>query len=143
MEDPYQLRRFVEAQEGVYQGALSELRDGAKLGHWMWFIFPQAKGLGRSERSRYYGIGSLGEARAYLQHPLLGSRLLECAQAVLQVEGRTARAILGGVDAVKLKSSMTLFARAEPEQAVFRHVLDKYYEGDEDQATIRLLQDDA
>ena len=129
------LGRFVSAQAGVYEGALLELRRGRKTGHWIWFIFPQVAGLGSSEMSRYYAIGSLDEARAYLAHPVLGPRLLACAAAVLAVSGRSAAEILGSVDAVKLRSSMTLFQRAAPDEPVFGRVLDRYFDGIADPAT--------
>ena len=130
-----ELGRFVTAQAGVYDGALDELHRGRKTSHWIWFIFPQVAGLGSSEMSRYYAIGSLDEARAYLAHPVLGPRLLACAAAVLAVSGRSAAEIMGPVDAVKLRSSMTLFHRAAPDEPVFRQVLDRYYDGMADQAT--------
>jgi uncharacterized protein (DUF1810 family) len=133
------LDRFAIAQLGIYDGALDELRRGRKTGHWMWFIFPQIAGLGRSEMSRRYGIGSLGEAQAYLAHPVLGPRLRECAAALLSVSGRSAEEILGQIDAVKLRSSMTLFHRAAPDEAVFREVLERYYSGVPDPATDAIL----
>jgi uncharacterized protein (DUF1810 family) len=133
------LDRFASAQLGSYDGALGELLRGRKTGHWMWFIFPQIAGLGRSEMSRRYGIGSLGEAQAYLAHPVLGPRLRECAAALLSVSGRSAEEILGQIDAVKLRSSMTLFHRAAPDEAVFREVLERYYSGVPDPATDAIL----
>ena len=139
---PYDLERFLDARADVYETALEELRGGAKTGHWMWFIFPQIAGLGRSEVSRYYAIGSLDEARAYLAHPVLGPRLRECARTLLAVEGRSAERILGGIDALKLRSSMTLFLRASPAEPVFRQVLERYYGGRTDEATDALLSDD-
>jgi uncharacterized protein (DUF1810 family) len=129
------INRFVTAQEGVYQGALDELRRGRKAGHWIWFIFPQIVGLGRSGMSQRYAIGSLEEARVYLAHPVLGARLRECAEAVLSVRGQTAEEILGDIDAVKLRSSMTLFHRAAPKESAFREVIDRYYGGRPDDAT--------
>ena len=135
----YDLERFVAAQEGVYPGALTELRAGRKTGHWIWFILPQIAGLGRSPMSQQYAIGSLGEARAYLDHPVLGPRLRESAAAIHSVEGRTAQEILGSIDAVKLRSSMTLFHRAAPDEAVFRDVLGRYFDGRPDGATDALL----
>ena len=130
MNDPFDLARFAEAQDatGTYQRALSELRAGAKRSHWMWFVFPQIAGLGLSPTSRKYAISSLDEARAYLDHPLLGPRLRECGRAVLAVENRSADQIFGGVDARKLHSSSSLFLRAAPEDPVFREILDKYFE---------------
>ena len=132
---PFDLERFVSAQEGVYEGALRELRAGRKSGHWIWFIFPQLAGLGRSEMSRFYGIESLDEARAYLEHPLLGARLRECAGAVLGTSGRTADEILGPLDAMKVRSSMTLFHRAAPDEPLFAEVLERFYAGVTDDAT--------
>jgi len=129
------LERFVAAQDGVYDGALAELRAGRKTGHWIWFVFPQVAGLGRSEMSRIYSIGSLAEARAYLAHPVLGPRLREAAAAVLATHGRSADEILGSIDAVKLRSSMTLFLRADPDEPAFRAVLDRLYDGRPDAAT--------
>ena len=131
----YDLERFVTAQEGMYPGVVSELRAGRKTGHWMWFVFPQVAGLGMSEMSRRYAIGSLDEAVAYLDHPLLGPRLREYAGIVLATEGRSAEAIFGGIDATKLRSSMTLFHRAAPDEKVFRDVLDRFFDGVADPAT--------
>jgi uncharacterized protein (DUF1810 family) len=139
MHVSFDLERFVTAQAGTYQQALMELRAGRKRSHWMWFIFPQLAGLGRSEVSRFYGIGSLDEARAYLAHSTLGPRLRAAAQAVLQSGTRDAAALLGPVDALKLRSSMTLFTRAAPGERVFVDVLDRLYGGDVDEATDRLL----
>jgi len=133
--DDFDLERFVSAQDGVYDGALAELRAGRKTGHWIWFVFPQVAGLGRSEMSRIYSIGSLAEARAYLAHPVLGPRLREAAAAVLATHGRSADEILGSIDAVKLRSSMTLFLRADPDEPAFRAVLDRLYDGRPDAAT--------
>lgn len=153
-----ELQRFVDAQNGEksFNRALRELRAGRKTTHWMWFVFPQLAGLGRSEMSRRYAISSLEEARAYLAHPLLGPRLVECAQALLGHQGKTAEEILGEIDAIKLRSSMTLFARAAEiaspskpplkngfhsfDQAqVFADVLDRYFDGEADAATEALL----
>ncbi len=141
MDDTFDLARFEEAQDatGTYQQALSELRAGAKRSHWMWFVFPQVAGLGLSPTSRKYALSSLDEARAYLRHPLLGARLLECSRAVLAVEDRSAEQIFGGIDARKLHSSSTLFLRAAPDEPVFRQILDKYFGGVPDSATDRLL----
>ena len=133
------LSRFLEAQAGVYDGVLAELRRGRKTGHWIWFIFPQIAGLGRSSTSQHYAIGSLDEARAYLAHPVLGARLRECAQIVLATDAGSAEAIFGSLDAMKVRSSMTLFHRADPEEAVFAGVLDRFYRGLEDEATVALL----
>jgi uncharacterized protein (DUF1810 family) len=136
---PHDLDRFVQAQSGVYAGALAELRRGQKIGHWIWFIFPQIIGLGHSELSLYYGIASLDEAKAYLAQPVLGSRLRECATAVLSVTGRSADEIMGSTDAMKLRSSMTLFHRAAPDEPMFREVLVRYYGGVADSKTDALL----
>ena len=143
--DPYRLERFVAAQDegGTYAQAVAELRAGAKASHWMWFVFPQIAGLGLSAVSRRFAISSLAEARAYLAHPVLGPRLRDCARIVAGTEGRTAERIFGPVDAMKLRSSMTLFAAAagEDDQAVFRAVLAKYFDGETDKATLsRLLR---
>jgi uncharacterized protein (DUF1810 family) len=135
----FDLQRFIDAQAGAYDGALRELRAGHKTGHWIWFIFPQLAGLGRSEMSRFYGIASLDEARAYLADPVLGPRLLECVTAVLEAPGRSPEAILGSVDAMKLRSSVTLFARADGAEPCFSAVLERFYDGEPDPATDRLL----
>jgi uncharacterized protein (DUF1810 family) len=139
--DPYDLERFVRAQDthGTYDDAIAELRRGRKDSHWMWFVFPQIAGLGRSATSRRYAISSVDEARAYLQHPVLGPRLLTSAGIAAATEGRTAEEIFGGIDADKLRSSMTLFHHAAPDEPVFTDVLDRYFGGDPDQATERLL----
>jgi uncharacterized protein (DUF1810 family) len=139
MSDPYDLRRFVVAQQDVYEAAVSELRAGRKTSHWMWFIFPQIAGLGRSATARKYAIASLAEAESYLAHPLLGPRLLDCARILTQLSGRTAQEIFGAVDAQKLQSSMTLFARAAAEPSVFGEVLARYFDGAEDRATLQRL----
>lgn len=133
------LQRFVDAQEGSYPGVLEELRRGRKTGHWIWFIFPQIAGLGRSARSQEYAIARLDEARAYLAHPLLGARLRECTELVRGHAGQSAEAILGGIDAVKLRSSMTLFHRAAPEEPLFADILQRFYDGLADPATDTLL----
>jgi uncharacterized protein (DUF1810 family) len=134
------LDRFVTAQAAAYRDVVAELRAGHKTGHWIWFIFPQIAGLGRSEMSRYYAITSFEEARAYLAHPLLGPRLRECAGLVLASGARTAEAIMGSpVDAAKLRSSMTLFHRAAPDEAVFKEVLGRFYDAAADAATDSLL----
>ena len=135
------LDRFVRAQDegGTYARALAELRAGAKRSHWMWFVFPQVAGLGSSPMAREYAVSGVDEARAYLAHPVLGPRLLECAQAMLDLGGSDPQAVLGGIDAVKLRSSMTLFVHAaehDEDRAVFRAVLSRYYGGEEDPATI-------
>ncbi len=141
MQDQHRLQRFVDAQDddGTYESALRELRDGRKRSHWMWFIFPQLAGLGQSPTSRRYAISSLEEARAYVEHPVLGPRLEECARALLQRTGGSARDIFGGIDAMKLRSSMTLFHRADPDNALYSEVLDRYFGGEPDEATDRLL----
>jgi uncharacterized protein (DUF1810 family) len=136
---PADLSRFVDAQAGTYGQALAELRAGRKTSHWMWFVFPQVAGLGRSPTAQHYAISGLDEARAYLAHPVLGARLVECAQALLDLPGSDAAAVLGPVDAMKLRSSMTLFARADPAQPVFRAVLERYFAGQEDEATTSRL----
>jgi uncharacterized protein (DUF1810 family) len=140
-DDPFDLSRFVEAQDagGTYDRAVAELRDGCKAGHWMWFVFPQVSGLGLSHISRRYAIGSLAEARAYLAHPVLGPRLVECATIVAQTSGHTAGQIFGEVDALKLRSSVTLFHRAAPGERAFREVLDRYFDGLPDPATDQRL----
>jgi uncharacterized protein (DUF1810 family) len=137
VNDPFRLRRFEIAQDegGTYVAAVSELRVGRKVSHWMWFIFPQISGLGQSSISRTYAITSLAEAEAYLQHPVLGSRLIECTRTLTEVTGRTAQDILGATDAMKLRSSMTLFARAAPDPAPFQRVLNDYFDGVVDAAT--------
>jgi uncharacterized protein (DUF1810 family) len=139
--DPFDLARFVSAQDddGTYQRALAELRRGRKAGHWMWFVFPQIDGLGFSPTSRYYGIKSLAEARAYLAHPTLGPRLRESAAVVHGLPATSAGEVFGSIDAVKLRSSMTLFLRADPAEPVFQRVLDHYFDGVPDPATDRLL----
>jgi uncharacterized protein (DUF1810 family) len=142
-EDPYRLERFVAAQDagGTYERAAAELRAGRKTGHWMWFIFPQIAGLGYSQASRMYAITSLEEARAYLAHPVLGARLIECATILAGLAdptgltGLTAEQVLGEVDALKLRSSITLFRHAAPGEPVFRQVLEQYFGGVPDSAT--------
>lgn len=136
---PFDLERFVTAQEGAYEGALRELRTGRKTGHWIWFVFPQLAGLGRSELARFYGIGSIEEARAYLAHAVLGPRLHECVAALLASDGRSAEDVLGPVDALKIRSSMTLFHRAAPDEAAFPAVLERWYGGVPDPLTDELL----
>src|ERR1035441_4050193 len=128
MEDTFDLNRFVSAQAGVYPQVLAELRAESKRSHWIWFIFPQVKGLGHSPQSEYYGIGSLEEARAYLRHPVLGPRLEECTLLVLAVEKRPIEQILGFPDDLKFRSSMTLFSRAAPSAPIFIQAMDKYFD---------------
>jgi uncharacterized protein (DUF1810 family) len=134
------LERFVQAQDEhqTYDQAVAELRRGRKTGHWMWFVFPQLAGLGRSPMAQAYAIADLAEARAYLAHPVLGPRLLECAYIVSACQGSTAEQIFGGVDAMKLRSSMTLFARADPNLAVFAVVLEEYFDGPDPETERRL-----
>jgi uncharacterized protein (DUF1810 family) len=142
MEEHFDLERFVLAQDagGTYHRALEELRNGFKQSHWMWFVFPQVAGLGQSPTSRKYAITSLAEAEAYLRHPVLGPRLVESAGAVAAHAGLSAARIFGGTDAQKLRSSMTLFLRAAPEEPVFQEVLDRFFDGNPDPATDRLLE---
>ena len=143
MSDPYRLERFVAAQDqgGTYERAAAELRAGAKVSHWMWFVFPQIAGLGLSSIAREFAVSSTDEAHAYLAHPVLGPRLRECARIVASTEGRSAEQIFGPVDAMKLRSSMSLFAAAEeePDENVFRTVLAKYFGGVADEATVSRL----
>jgi uncharacterized protein (DUF1810 family) len=141
MDDPYGLDRFVSAQAPVYANALTELRAGRKRTHWMWFVFPQIAGLGWSLTARRYAIKGRAEAAAYLAHPLLGARLLECAEALLGLEGRSARDILGYPDDLKLRSCATLFAQVAPPGSVFARLLDKYYAGVADAKTLDRLVD--
>lgn len=138
MADPFDLQRFVDAQHGVHAQARAELAAGGKRSHWMWFVFPQLKGLGRSATAQHYGIASAAEARAYWAHPLLGPRLRECTELVLAVEGRSAQEIFGPPDDLKFRSCMTLFAQATGEP-LFSRALDRYYGGRPDQATLLLL----
>jgi len=139
-DDPFDLSRFTRAQERIYDTVLAELRSGRKRTHWIWFIFPQIDGLGHSPTSKYYAIKSIEEARQYLNHPILGARLLECTEAVLAVEGRSVSEIFGYPDDMKLKSSMTLFASvAENPHSVFISVLEKYFQGEQDDRTLQLL----
>jgi len=137
--DPFSLNRFVEAQSGVYERALSEIRSGQKRSHWMWFIFPQYDGLGFSDISKRYAIKSLAEAEAYLRHPLLGPRLVECAEATLAIKGRSAADVFGSPDDMKLRSCATLFARASSPGSIFEQVLDKCFEGEPDERTLQLI----
>ena len=139
-DDPFDLGRFISAQEGIYDSVLAELRRGQKRSHWMWFIFPQIDGLAHSSTSKHYAIKSIEEARQYLNHPVLGTRLLECAETVLAVEGRSVSEIFGYPDDLKLKSSMTLFAYVAEPHSVFVRVLDKYFQGEQDFRTLDLLE---
>lgn len=139
VDDPYDLQRFVTAQSGLYEIALEELRRGAKRSHWIWFIFPQIAGLGRSAMASRYAIKSQAEAKAYLAHSVLGSRLLECTRALLAVKGRTAEEVMGSPDDLKLRSSMTLFAAIAADASLFRAVLDRYFSGEADLRTLEFL----
>jgi uncharacterized protein (DUF1810 family) len=137
--DPFDLRRFIDAQDRVYETALEELRGGRKRSHWIWFVFPQLQQLGRSPTAIRYGIASLAEAKAYLDHEVLGPRLRECARVVAGIQGSSADAIFGWPDNLKVRSSMTLFARATEDNADFRAVLDRLYDGVEDALTVEQL----
>ena len=139
MNDPFDLQRFVDVQEPLYQRVRAELRAGRKESHWMWFVFPQIAGLGRSAMAQEYAISSREEAQAYVRHPVLGARLKECAELVRRVDGRAAQDIFGGVDEMKFRSSMTLFAHAAPDIPVFRECLDKFFGGEADPATLERL----
>jgi uncharacterized protein (DUF1810 family) len=142
-EDPFDLIRFVKAQDGVYERALAELRRGSKESHWMWFIFPQFEGLGHSSTSKHYAIKSVPEARAYLQHPLLGQRLRECCEALLKLKGTSAAEVFGYPDDLKLKSSVTLFAGVSDSDSVFARVLEQYFGGQPDPRTLELVAKEA
>ena len=137
--DPYLLARFLEAQEGAYDQAMSEIRRGRKQSHWMWYVFPQFAGLGSSPTSMFYAIKSVDEAKGYLAHPVLGPRLIESVQSVLNIQGRSAFEIFGSPDDMKLRSCATLFASISPERSVFAQVLDRYFGGQADERTLRLL----
>lgn len=139
MEDQYKLTRFLEAQNQVYLTALDEVRNGRKQIHWMWFVFPQLKGLGKSTTAEYYGIAGIDEAAAYLKHPVLGRHLVQISSVLLALNGFTAYEIFGSPDDMKLHSSMTLFSRVENANPVFKKVLDKLFEGKEDRQTLNLL----
>jgi len=140
MDDEHSLDRFVTAQAAVFADVLAELRAGQKRSHWIWFVFPQLRGLGRSEMAEFYGIASPAEAEAYAHHPLLGPRLEQCTRLVNAVEGRPIRQIFGSPDDLKFRSSMTLFARAAPDNGVFRQALGKYFAGEPDPRTLELLR---
>ena len=140
MSDPYDLRRFIDAQDPVFDRVLSELRAGQKRSHWMWFVFPQIRGLGRTGMAWDFAIASRAEAEAYLEHPVLGPRLRQCCQLLLQVEGRSARAILGSPDDLKFRSCLTLFAGVAADNAVFEQALQKYYDGERCQPTLDFLR---
>jgi uncharacterized protein (DUF1810 family) len=137
--DLHNLKRFLEAQERVYTQALSEVRDGRKRSHWMWYIFPQYDGLGFSSTSKRYAIKSIAEAEAYLRHPILGPRLVECCEAAISVEGRSAAEVFGSPDDMKLRSCATLFAAVSPADSVFERLLDRYFQGMRDNTTLRLM----
>nr|WP_090277184.1 DUF1810 domain-containing protein [Mycolicibacterium komanii]CRL71250.1 calpastatin [Mycolicibacterium komanii] len=138
-DDPFDLQRFVDAQERVYDTVLDELRAGRKRSHWIWFVFPQMRGLGRSPTAQRYGIASLAEARAYLAHDVLGPRLRQCADLVARSEQSSADVLFGWPDNLKVRSSMTLFGRAADDPEVFDRVLAKYYDGEPDPLTVELL----
>jgi uncharacterized protein (DUF1810 family) len=139
MDDPFDLARFLEAQEPVYEQVVAELRGGRKRSHWIWFVFPQLAGLGSSAIAQFYAIGTLEEAKAYLAHPVLGPRLRECADLVLAIQGRSVHEIFGSPDDLKFHSSMTLFERADGSESVFGQCLRKYFRGREDARTLALL----
>lgn len=143
MKDPFDLERFVEAQNPYYTRVVDELRRGFKVGHWMWFIFPQLRSLGHSEMANRYGIASLAEAKAYMQHPVLGARLIECTALVNGIANRSAEEIFGYIDRLKFRSSMTLFAEATTRNEVFREGLTKYFQGEPDRLTLEQLQTNA
>ena len=139
MNDPFNLQRFVKAQEPVFEQVTAELRTGYKVSHWMWFVFPQIRGLGSSRMAQAYAIASLEEAVAYLKHPILGPRLRECTRLVNEVQGRSIEDIFGDPDFMKFRSSMTLFAHATSDNRVFLEALQKYYDGERDESTIEKL----
>ena len=139
MDDPYDLNRFVQAQHDDYATALAEIKRGRKRSHWMWYIFPQFDGLGVTSTSQLYAIKSVDEARAYLAHPILGARLRECADVLIKLEGKSAEEIFGFPDVLKLRSCATLFAHVSQSASPFHQLLDKYYEGEPDPKTLRLL----
>ena len=140
MDDPYDLERFVDAQAGIYAQAFAELRRGRKQSHWMWFIFPQVEGLGRSPMARRFAIRSADEGRAYLSHPILGPRIEECTRALLAHEGESAEAIMGAIDAIKLRSSMTLFAELAGPASPYAACLRSFFDGEPDPATVEFLK---
>ena len=141
--DPFDLQRFVAAQARVYDAVTAELAAGAKTSHWMWFVFPQHKRLGRSSTALHYGIGSLDEAQAYWRHPLLGARLRECCALLLALPpGRSALQVFGSIDTLKLRSCLTLFEHAAPDEAAFGALLERFYGGERDAATLGLLRDE-
>ena len=140
MKGSFDLERFVKAQNPEWNSILSELREGDKRGHWMWFVFPQLKGLGSSPNANHFGITSRAEAKAYLDHSILGPRLLECTTLVNSVEGRSIEAIFGEIDAMKFRSSMTLFSEVASDNEVFEEAIKKYYRGEADQLTLKMLK---
>ena len=139
LNDPYGLSRFIEAQDTDYEQALAEIRSGRKRSHWMWYVFPQFTGLGSSPTSSHYAIKSRDEAEAYLSHPILGRRLVECAEAVVQIRDRSALEVFGSPDDMKLRSSATLFASLSPEGSVFHRLIDQHFDGRRDDRTIELM----
>ena len=139
-DDPFNLKRFVDAQSQEFELVLLELRKGAKTGHWIWYIFPQLAGLGRSWNSEFFGISSRAEAEAYLQHPILGQRLRDCTSIVNRLEGSSIDQIFGGIDSVKFRSSMTLFSAIGPDRQVFAQALEKYFNGEPDPLTLDILR---
>lgn len=138
--DPFNLTRFVDAQNAVWPDVQAELGQGCKQSHWMWFVFPQLAALGRSTTARHYGLSGLAEAQAYLAHPVLGPRLADCCATLLHLKGRTAEQVFGAVDTLKLRSCLTLFDTAAPGQAIFRQCLQHYFAGKADELTLRLLE---
>ncbi len=139
MQTHADLNRFLDAQQSTYTDALAEIRRGRKQTHWMWYIFPQIAGLGFSQTAHYYAIQDLAEAKAYVNHPVLGSRLVEITRVLLDLEGKTAYQVMGSPDDLKLRSSMTLFSLANPTESVFQQVLDKYFQGELDERTLALI----
>jgi uncharacterized protein (DUF1810 family) len=139
VHDSYNLARFIDAQEGVYDEVLGELHRGKKATHWMWFIFPQIAGLGHSEISDRFSISSINEARAYLEHPILGSRLSECVDLVMQIDGKSAAQIFGYPDDLKFRSCLTLFSIAGESSSIYQYALDKYFDGEPDSRTLDAL----
>lgn len=140
MDDPFDLQRFVDAQEPVYSKVLEELQQGRKTSHWMWYVFPQIAGLGRSEMARRYAISSIEEAHAYFMHPVLGQRLVQCVRLLLDIDGSSAEDILGGVDAAKLRSCITLFFAASGGESVFEEALEMYFDGVPDMNTMAVFR---
>jgi uncharacterized protein (DUF1810 family) len=140
MDDPYDLERFVEAQSRIYDVVRAELRQGSKRSHWMWFIFPQIRGLGSSPTAVHFAVASREEAAAYLKHPILGPRLIECTRLVLGVKNRTSEQIFGEIDSLKFRSSMTLFAETTLKETVFQEALQKYFDGEADGSTLEILE---